>query len=382
MSHELSTLPGPFAASERTSPKSFAQPIATGFIMAVAFVTVFLAALHSPKPHGIPIGLTGPPNTVSGVKAAVDKAQPGAYRFHTYTDSETATEALHNRDVYGVLDVTSPGRAQIDVAGANGAGTVTPVETTLKHVGSQLKLATQVHDQVPLPSGDRNGLAAFYFVFGIALSSYLFAQAFHEAEKEASLPARLGVPLLFSVLLGVVLTFIADAVFGAAVGHPWTVIGVTVLLSLAIVTATSALTRLIGNMGVALAGLLFIVLGNATSGGALNWHFLPGGWRWISQKMPTGAAVASLQDLLYFDKHHLGTAVLTLLAWIAVSVVFLIGLPLLGQDAVQRAHKRTTQNSNAMNGDTASSRRTELTVDELRVELAMESEPNGVGSKS
>lgn len=54
------------------------------------------------------------------------------------------------------------------------------------------------------------------------------------------------------------------------------------MISYAESIATSALTRLLGGAGIGLAGLLAIVIGNATSGGALNWHFVPGGWRWIS----------------------------------------------------------------------------------------------------
>jgi hypothetical protein len=146
------------------------------------------------------------------------------------------------------------------------------------------------------------------------------------------------VPLLFAVVIGALLTTLADTGFDALTGHPWKVAAMSAAISYGVATATIALTRIFHGLGIGLAGLLFIVIGNATGGGALNWHYLPGGWRWISQMLPTGAGVSGLLDVQYFDSRHLGPLLLTLAAWIVGSLLLLIALPVLRLDAVHRRH--------------------------------------------
>ena len=328
----------PFAASRPVGRAAVLRPLVTGLAVAIAFVTVFFAALHHPAPHGLPVTVVGPQQSVTAVEQALDHQLPGGFRFTAYPDAASAVHAVGTRDLYGALDLSRPGAAHITLAGANGAGVTQTLTTAFTGAAQHLGVPVTVTDAVPLPSGDSRGLAVFYYVFGLALSSFLFAMAFHQSASGASLIVRVTVPLLFAVVIGALLTVVADIGFDALTGHPWKVAALSAAISYGVATATIALTRIFYGLGIGLAGLLFIVIGNATGGGALNWHYLPGGWRWISQMLPTGAGVSGLLDVQYFDSRHLGPLLLTLAAWIAGSLLLLIVLPVLRLDMVHRRH--------------------------------------------
>jgi fumarate reductase subunit D len=328
----------PFGASAPTSLTGLLRPIAVGLGMAIAFVTIFLSALHDPEPHELPIAVVGAAADSSQAAQAFDQASPGSFDVRSYDTAGAAEAALQSRDVYGVMDLTARRTVHISYAGANGSGVTSAVERALTATAAQLGRPSTTTDAVPLPSGDSRGLSVFYFVFGLALSAFLFAMTFHQVAAGASLAVRIGVPLLFAGATGLVLATIADLGFEALTGHFWAVAGISAMISYAVSTATSALTRLLGGAGIGLAGLLAIVIGNATSGGALNWHFLPAGWRWLSQHLPTGAGVTGLLNVQYFDAADLSPVLLTLSAWIAASLLLIVSLPLLRLDAVHRSH--------------------------------------------
>lgn len=339
MSHELHQFRrNAFAATAPTSIAGVLRPIGVGIGMAIAFVTVFLAALHNPKAHGLSIAVVGPQQTVAQTTQALENGSPASFDVRAYDTAAAAEHALRSRDVFAVMDFTAGKTVHIFYAGANGSGVTSFVEGALTATAARLGHPSTTTDAVPLPSGDSRGLSVFYFVFGLALSAFLFSMTFHQAAAGASLGVRLGVPLLFAAVAGVTLAAIADFGFAALTGHFWAVAAISAMMSYAVSLATSALTRLLGGVGIGLAGLLAIVVGNATSGGALNWHFLPGGWRWVSQQLPTGAGVTGLLNVQYFDAAHLFPVLLTLSIWIAGSLLFIIGLPPLRLDAVHRSH--------------------------------------------
>jgi len=271
----------------------------------------------------------GPRQTVAGVERALDTDLPGGFRFTAVADPAAADRAVRDRDVYAALDLTRPGTAHILLAGANGTAVTQTVTTAFTGAAKQLGASTTVSDLVPLPSGDSRGLVVFYYVFGLALSSFLFASFFHQSAAGASLGVRMAMPLAFAVVVGAGLAVIADIGFGALAGHPWQVAALSAMISYAVCITTFALTRLLHSAGIAVAAALFTIIGNATGGGALNWHFLPGGWRWVSQLLPTGAGVTSLLNVQYFDSHHLGPALLTMSLWIGAGLLLLVVLPAL-----------------------------------------------------
>jgi hypothetical protein len=58
--------------------------------------------------------------------------------------------------------------------------------------------------------------------------------------------------------------------------------------------------------------LLFLVIGNPASGASSAPELLPTFWRVLSQRLPDGAAVTSMRDVVYFHGHGSSHALITL----------------------------------------------------------------------
>ncbi|MEV6740321.1 hypothetical protein AB0N14_26600 [Streptomyces sp. NPDC051104] len=94
--------------------------------------------------------------------------------------------------------------------------------------------------------------------------------------------------------------------------------------------AAAFTTKLLGTclcpIGLPVATLLLLIVGNATSGATIGADLLPPpAARAVSALLPPGAAVRAITDLSYFDGSHAAAPVVTLALW-AVVAALLLGL--------------------------------------------------------
>lgn len=76
-----------------------------GVLLAVfALVSSNVAANHSPKPHGLPIGIVGAPAVAGVAGAELARAAPGAFDVHVYGSLTSARTAVLHRSVYGAFE--------------------------------------------------------------------------------------------------------------------------------------------------------------------------------------------------------------------------------------------------------------------------------------
>jgi hypothetical protein len=83
--------------------RAFAGFIAVSAAFVAVFVALTLSAFHHPAPHGLPVGIAGPPAVTGQVERAADSAAPGAFRFRSYPSAASATAGIARRDVDGAL---------------------------------------------------------------------------------------------------------------------------------------------------------------------------------------------------------------------------------------------------------------------------------------
>src|SRR6516162_6410861 len=82
-----------------------------GVLLAVfALVASNVAANHSPKPHGVPIGIVGTPAVADAARVELARAAPGAYAVHSYRSLTAARTAVLHRSIYGAF---RPGPAPV-----------------------------------------------------------------------------------------------------------------------------------------------------------------------------------------------------------------------------------------------------------------------------
>ncbi len=89
---------------------------------------------------------------------------------------------------------------------------------------------------------------------------------------------------------------------------------------------TIALQELVGIVGIGVAILLFVVLGNPSAGGAYQNALLPGFWRAIGNAIPNGAGVDALRRIVYFhgDGVTMHLVVIGLYCLVPIPVAFAV----------------------------------------------------------
>ena len=287
-----------------------------GVLLAVfALVSSNVAANHSPKPHGLPIGIVGTPAVAGVAGAELARAAPGAFEVHAYRSLTSARTAVLHRSVYGAFQpVPAP---VLLVASAASPPVAVLLRRTFSGVAIRSGRALAVHDLVPLPSSDSSGATSFSVVLSLILAglvgaSLVFALAMN---RQA---VRVGVTVALGVGAGLVTALVTNVLIGAYPGHFFAVWGVATLFVFAIGLPIAAFQAIFGIAGTGIGWILFLVIGNPASGGSSAPELLPGFWRTLSQLLPPGAGVTSLRDVVYFNGHGSSHALIVLAVYAAL----------------------------------------------------------------
>lgn len=286
-------------------------PLLAALMLLFAFTGLFTAAYHDPDPNEIPVAVVGSDSVGRGVQAEFDRAAPGALDVEPYANEATARDDLLLTQVQGVL---VPGERAM-VASAFGRAPTDVVRGAFERAG-----AMRIEDVAPLPAHDSRGLSSVFTVFGVALPGAAFGALL--TLLGAGIPVRTRWLAVggFAVLAGLLSAVTADVVVGALSGFFWPLAGVSALVAFGVAAAVHGLGRAFGVVGIATAVLTLVVLGHASSGGAVTPLFLPGFLGAVSGWLPPGAGITAVRNVVYFDAAAIGPPVLVLLGWAAVGV--------------------------------------------------------------
>jgi hypothetical protein len=114
-----------------------------------------------------------------------------------------------------------------------------------------------------------------------------------------------------------VLTLVAGPVLhrlALPIAESW---GILALQALTVAAFASTMGVLLGRWALVPTWLLFVILGNSSSGGAVSPPLLPRPYRIISQWLPSGATVTAVRNAVYFRADQHAQPVLVLATWAA-----------------------------------------------------------------
>jgi hypothetical protein len=266
-----------------------------------ALVSSNVAANHSPKPHGLPIGIVGTPAVAEAAGAELARAAPGAFEVHAYRSLTSARTAVLHRSVYGAFQpVPSP---DLLVASAASPAVAALLQRTFAGVASRSRHALAVQDLVPLPSSDSSGATTFSLVLSLIIAGLAGTTLIYTLTRHRPETVRVIVTAALGVCAGLITALVTNVLVGAFSAHFFEVWGVATLFVLAIGMPIAAFQVIFGIAGTAIGVLLFLVIGNPASGGSSAPELLPGFWRTLSQILPPGAAVTAMRDVVYFHGH-------------------------------------------------------------------------------
>jgi hypothetical protein len=114
--------------------------------------------------------------------------------------------------------------------------------------------------------------------------------------------------------------------FDVFAGHVLALCAIGALTVFASGAATAGIQAAAGPAGTGLVILLFVIVGNAASGGPFARPLLPGLWRTIGGVLPPGAGVDLARAALFFDGARIAGATLVLVAWAVLGAALVIAL--------------------------------------------------------
>jgi hypothetical protein len=286
--------------------------VIAGVFVGVLFLASNVAALHDPRPHGVPIAISGAPANALPLPAG-----------YTVTRVGNVDDAVQRREAYGGLDMEA---GQIVVASANGFQASMTIEQALTEAAPKAGVARpQTVDAVPLQGGDPRGMSLQQIVLGTIIGGFMMGVLTAQLALGEPLWQRGIAYAGFGALFGLLGALVLDPLLGVLTGHfvvLWICIGVT---ALAIALPVGALARALGQLGLPLAALTFLIVGNPSAGASAPTEFLPAFYRAVGPWLPPNADTRVLLGSTYFDADVLGPA-LILAAWVLVPATVLFAV--------------------------------------------------------
>jgi hypothetical protein len=312
-------------ANAAPTPKAVGLVLIPALVLTLAFAFSYVGAFHDPTPHHVPVAVVGPP----AVAAQLDGLPGDPLDARQASSRRAALSQIDDRDVYGAYEAAT--NRLFVAAAANGATAIALELTFNRAAAAQGRPAVQVTDVKPLPPKDPNGTAAFYvmiaWVFGGYIASTLIGViGSPRSRSRRRAAARIGALAAFSILAGILSVVILRASFGVFSGHVVALCGIGALTIFASGAATAGIQAAMGPAGTGLVILVFVILGNAASGGPFARPLLPGLWRTIGGVLPPGASVDLARSTLFFDGARIAGPILVLVGWAAAGTLLALAL--------------------------------------------------------
>ena len=184
-----------------------------GVLAAVfALVASNVAANHSPKPHGLPIGIVGTPAVAEAARAELARAAPGAFEVHAYESLTTAMTAVLHRSVYGAFQPV-PSTILL-VASAASPPVAALLQRTFASVASRSGRALAVRDLVPLPSSDSSGATTFSAVLSLIIAGLAGTTLIYTLTRHRPESLRVAATVALGVGAGLITALVTNVLVG------------------------------------------------------------------------------------------------------------------------------------------------------------------------
>src|SRR4051794_39500650 len=299
-------------------------------LLQLGFVLSYVGAFHAPTPRDIPVAVVAPSGAPAGTAESVAGRLEGLdgdpLDVRVADGEDDARQLLADREVDGVLVLGAGTSDTLLLAGAEGGAVGSALTDVLTQVDAAQQRTLTTDDVVPAAEGDARGLSAFYLAVGWVVGGYLVASIIGVSSGSRPLTrargvVRLGGLALYAVVSGVGGALITGPVLDVFDGHLLALSAFGALLVFAVGAFTMALQVWTGLIGIGLAILIFVILGNPSAGGAYPAPLLPPFWAAIGPWLPPGAGTDAVRGIVYFDDAGAGRACLVLAAYAVVGVL-------------------------------------------------------------
>jgi ABC-2 family transporter protein len=307
------------------TPKAVALVLLPAQVLMLAFAFSYVGAFHDPTPHQVPVAVVGSP----AVAAQLNRLPGDPLDARQASSRPDALSQIDDRDVYGAYEAATN---RLFVASAANVATAIALERTFDRVAAaQGRPAVRVTDVKPTPPKDPNGTAAFYSMIAWMFGGYIGATLIGligapRSRSRQRAAARIGALAGLGIVGGILSVILLRACFGVFSGHVIALSAIAALTIFASGAATAGIQAAAGPAGTGLVIVVFVILGNAASGGPFARPLLPGLWRTVGGVLPPGASVDLARSALFFDGARIAGPILVLVAWVAFGTALALAL--------------------------------------------------------
>lgn len=294
-------------------------PVAIVVAIGTIFISVYLAAFHAPVPRNLPVAVVGTATETQRVDVLLGSHAPHAFHVSMLPNDAAARTAVERGKIFGAYEPRAANGPRLLYAGAHGPSVAGVVTGAFRQASTAEGGRLETVDVVPASPRDTRGLVVFYTTFGLVLSGYLFGIMTYQLAPRIALRQRLVSLAAFGAVGGVTVAAVVRA-FDVLPAPFFGVAGLVALVALAVGSVTMLLVRRLGVAGSSAAAVLFMTLGNATSGGSLPAYFLPGWLHPFSFTLPVGVGVRAVNGLAFFHEDGVPGALAILSAWTLAGV--------------------------------------------------------------
>jgi hypothetical protein len=280
--------------------------LAVAIVMASLFAASYSLVLGRVTPHHLPAGVVGDPARHPRLIDAFERATRGALDLHPYPSIAAARAAINRQEIYAAL-VIGRGRPQLLVSSASGVSVTRVLEQTAMRAAQRVSQPPAIIDLHPLPPSDPQGLVGFYATLAATILGFvtIFQLATHA--PHLSLGGWLAFIGALAVLGGLSLALITDPLIGALRGAFAEVWGALAAEIAAAPLFCSLMRCLVRAWAIVPTRLLFVVMGNTSSGGTVAPPLLPPVYAFVGRYLPPGATIDILRRVVYFPRaQHIG----------------------------------------------------------------------------
>lgn len=292
-------------------------------MIVLAFTVSYIGALHDPRPHGVPVAVAGPPSMARAL------GRGGVLKPIREPTRAAAVRSIDDRGTYAAV-VSSPAGVDVLLASAAGASMAQILEELLPtaiHAIAGPSIRVRITDIKPLPASDSRGTSAFFLIVALVLAGYVgaafIATAFGAKPTGRRIQTRIAGIAMLALVVSLLVIVIVHAI-GPLGGHYLALVGVSMLVILTTGCVAVAFQSALGVLGTIMSMLIFVVLGNPSSGGPYSYELLPGLWRTVGPYLPTGAGVDLVRNVSYFDGNAIGRPLAVMAVWLGVGVALVV----------------------------------------------------------
>lgn len=304
-------------STEDQKPQSSWQKIASVTLVLTAVIVVFLIAFALPNIHAsprhVPIALVAADPFATAIPKGLDTLSPGSFTVSVVDSPQKARQLILDRSIYGAIVMEKSGLT-VFIASAASYPVSAAITAMGQQIGQRVSLPVKVDDIVPFSQSDPRGIGLSAGALPIALGGWIAAVGIIATVRGAR--QRVIAAASFAIVGGLTLTAVLQFWLGTFNGNYWPTALCSVLGIAATCFLVLGLQQLLKGIGIGIAAVLLILLGNPLSGLSSAPELLPEPWGAVGQLLPPGATGTLLRNVAFFGGAGAINSILTLTFWL------------------------------------------------------------------